>query len=236
MAELLPRVKALMVLAKSYDIGLNIDAEEADRLEISLDLLESLALDTDLGNWSGLGFVVQAYGRRCPFVLDYIIDLARRSNRRIMVRLVKGAYWDAEIKRAQLDGLEDFPVFTRKVHTDVSYIACCWPRGTSSSRSLPPTMRSRWRRSIISLAQTSKSATMSFSACMAWASRFTAKSSASRTLTAHAVSMRLSGRTKRSWPTSFVGCWKMAPTLPSSTALPIRMCPSILCWKTRSPW
>ncbi len=124
MAELLPRVKALMVLAKSYDIGLNIDAEEADRLEISLDLLESLALDSDLGNWSGLGFVVQAYGRRCPFVLDYIIDLARRSNRRIMVRLVKGAYWDAEIKRAQLDGLEDFPVFTRKVHTDVSYIAC----------------------------------------------------------------------------------------------------------------
>ena len=124
MAELLPRVKSLMVLAKRYDIGLNIDAEEADRLEISLDLLESLALDAELGNWSGLGFVVQAYGRRCPFVLDYIIDLARRSNRRIMVRLVKGAYWDAEIKRAQLDGLEDFPVFTRKVHTDVSYIAC----------------------------------------------------------------------------------------------------------------
>ena len=124
MAELLPRVKSLMVLAKSYDIGLNIDAEESDRLEISLDLLESLALDADLGNWSGLGFVVQAYGRRCPFVLDYIIDLARRLNRRIMVRLVKGAYWDAEIKRAQLDGLEDFPVFTRKVHTDVSYIAC----------------------------------------------------------------------------------------------------------------
>ncbi len=124
MAELLPRVKSLMLLAKSYDIGLNIDAEEADRLELSLDLLESLALDSELGNWEGLGFVVQAYGRRCPFVLDYIIDLARRANRRIMVRLVKGAYWDAEIKRAQLDGLEDFPVFTRKVHTDVSYIAC----------------------------------------------------------------------------------------------------------------
>jgi RHH-type transcriptional regulator, proline utilization regulon repressor / proline dehydrogenase / delta 1-pyrroline-5-carboxylate dehydrogenase len=124
MAELLPRVKALMVMAKNYDIGLNIDAEEADRLELSLDLLESLALDPDLGSWEGLGFVVQAYGRRCPFVLDYIIDLARRSNRRIMVRLVKGAYWDAEIKRAQLDGLEDFPVYTRKIHTDVSYIAC----------------------------------------------------------------------------------------------------------------
>ncbi len=124
MDELLPRVKSLMLLAKRYDIGLNIDAEEADRLELSLDLLEAIALDPELGNWQGLGFVVQAYSRRCPFVLDYIIDLARRSNRRIMVRLVKGAYWDAEIKRAQLDGLEDFPVFTRKVHTDVSYIAC----------------------------------------------------------------------------------------------------------------
>ncbi len=124
MGELLPRVKALMMLAKGYDIGLNIDAEEADRLELSLDLLEAVALDPDLGTWQGLGFVVQAYSRRCPFVLDYIIDLARRSNRRIMVRLVKGAYWDAEIKRAQQDGLEDFPVFTRKVHTDVSYIAC----------------------------------------------------------------------------------------------------------------
>ncbi|RWX80884.1 trifunctional transcriptional regulator/proline dehydrogenase/L-glutamate gamma-semialdehyde dehydrogenase [Neorhizobium lilium] len=124
MRELLPRVKALAAIAKSYDIGLNIDAEEADRLELSLDLLEDLCIDPDLGGWDGIGFVVQAYGKRCPFVLDYIIDLARRSNRRIMVRLVKGAYWDAEIKRAQLDGQADFPVFTRKVHTDVSYIAC----------------------------------------------------------------------------------------------------------------
>jgi RHH-type proline utilization regulon transcriptional repressor/proline dehydrogenase/delta 1-pyrroline-5-carboxylate dehydrogenase len=124
MSELLPRVKALAAIAKSYDIGLNIDAEEADRLELSLDLLEDLAFDPDLAGWDGIGFVVQAYGKRCPFVLDFVIDLARRAGRRIMVRLVKGAYWDAEIKRAQLDGLEDFPVFTRKVHTDVSYIAC----------------------------------------------------------------------------------------------------------------
>ncbi|HEV7290327.1 trifunctional transcriptional regulator/proline dehydrogenase/L-glutamate gamma-semialdehyde dehydrogenase [Sphingomonas sp.] len=124
MAELLPRVKALAVLAKSHDIGFNIDAEEADRLELSLDLLESLALDPDLAGWDGLGFVVQAYGKRCPFVIDWIIDLAQRAGRRIMVRLVKGAYWDAEIKRAQVDGLADFPVYTRKVHTDVAYIAC----------------------------------------------------------------------------------------------------------------
>lgn len=124
MGELLPAVKRLAALARSYDIGFNIDAEEADRLELSLDLLESLATDADLAGWNGLGFVVQAYGKRCPFVLDWIIALARRSDRRIMVRLVKGAYWDAEIKRAQVDGLSDFPVYTRKVHTDVAYIAC----------------------------------------------------------------------------------------------------------------
>jgi RHH-type proline utilization regulon transcriptional repressor/proline dehydrogenase/delta 1-pyrroline-5-carboxylate dehydrogenase len=124
MGELLSRVKALAVLAKSYDIGFNIDAEEADRLELSLDLLESLAFDTDLAGWNGLGFVVQAYGKRCPFVIDWLIDLARRADRRIMVRLVKGAYWDAEIKRAQVDGLPDFSVYTRKIHTDVAYVAC----------------------------------------------------------------------------------------------------------------
>ena len=124
MGELLPRVRGLARLAKSYDIGLNIDAEEADRLELSLDLLEEISFDESLKGWNGLGFVVQAYGKRCPFVLDYIIDLARRANRRMMVRLVKGAYWDAEIKRAQVDGLDGFPVYTRKVYTDVAYIAC----------------------------------------------------------------------------------------------------------------
>ncbi len=91
MGELLPRVKALALLAKGYDIGLNIDAEEADRLEISLDLLEALCFDPELAGWNGVGFVVQAYQKRCPFVIDYLLDLARRSRHRIMVRLVKGA-------------------------------------------------------------------------------------------------------------------------------------------------
>ena len=122
--ELLPKVKSLALLARRFDIGLNIDAEEADRLELSLDLLEDLCSDVELSGWNGMGFVVQAYGKRCPFVIDFIIDLARRTNRRIMVRLVKGAYWDAEVKRAQVDGLDGFPVFTRKLYTDVSYIAC----------------------------------------------------------------------------------------------------------------
>ncbi len=124
MEELLPRLVGLATLARRYDIGLNIDAEEADRLEISLDLLEALCLEPGLAGWSGIGFVVQAYQKRAPFVIDWIIALARRTERRIMLRLVKGAYWDSEIKRAQQDGLEGFPVYTRKAHTDVSYIAC----------------------------------------------------------------------------------------------------------------
>ncbi|KAK51098.1 trifunctional transcriptional regulator/proline dehydrogenase/L-glutamate gamma-semialdehyde dehydrogenase [Bordetella bronchiseptica] len=124
MAELLPRVKALTLLARQYDIGLNIDAEEADRLEISLDLLEALCFVPELDGWNGIGFVIQAYQKRAPFVIDYVIDLAKRSRHRLMVRLVKGAYWDTEIKRAQVDGLEGYPVYTRKVYTDVAYLAC----------------------------------------------------------------------------------------------------------------
>ncbi|MBT1536352.1 trifunctional transcriptional regulator/proline dehydrogenase/L-glutamate gamma-semialdehyde dehydrogenase [Ralstonia solanacearum] len=122
--ELYPRVKGLAMLAREYDIGINIDAEEADRLELSLDLLERLCFAPELAGWNGLGFVVQGYQKRCPFVLDYIIDLARRSKHRLMIRLVKGAYWDSEVKRAQVDGLEGYPVYTRKVYTDVSYLAC----------------------------------------------------------------------------------------------------------------
>jgi RHH-type transcriptional regulator, proline utilization regulon repressor / proline dehydrogenase / delta 1-pyrroline-5-carboxylate dehydrogenase len=123
-AELLPRLMRLAEMARGYDIGLNIDAEEADRLEISLDLLEALCHAPALAGWNGIGFVVQAYQKRAPFVLDWVIDLARRSGHRLMLRLVKGAYWDSEIKRAQVDGLDGFPVFTRKAYTDVSYLAC----------------------------------------------------------------------------------------------------------------
>jgi RHH-type proline utilization regulon transcriptional repressor/proline dehydrogenase/delta 1-pyrroline-5-carboxylate dehydrogenase len=124
MGELLPRVRQLVLLAKEYDIGINIDAEEADRLEISLDMLEALAFDPDLAGFEGIGLVVQGYQKRCPFVIDFVVDLARRSGRKFMVRLVKGAYWDAEIKRAQVDGLPGYPVYTRKVYTDVSYLTC----------------------------------------------------------------------------------------------------------------
>jgi RHH-type proline utilization regulon transcriptional repressor/proline dehydrogenase/delta 1-pyrroline-5-carboxylate dehydrogenase len=124
MTELSPRLRKLLLLARDYDIGLNIDAEEADRLDISLDLLEALMADDAFAGWNGIGFVVQAYQKRAPFVLDYLAGLAQRTRHRLMVRLVKGAYWDTEIKRAQVDGLEGYPVYTRKVYTDVAYLAC----------------------------------------------------------------------------------------------------------------
>lgn len=122
--ELGERARRLALQAKEANIGFNIDAEEAARLDLSLDLIEALMRDPKLAGWDGLGVVVQAYQRRAPFVIDWLAALARERGTRIMVRLVKGAYWDAEIKRAQIMGLESYPVFTRKVLTDVSYQAC----------------------------------------------------------------------------------------------------------------
>lgn len=122
--ELYPKIVELAQLAKQYDIGLNIDAEESERLEISLELLERLCFEPELKGWNGVGFVIQAYQKRCFELVDYLVDLAIRSEKRLMIRLVKGAYWDSEIKKAQVEGLNDYPVFTRKVYTDLSYIAC----------------------------------------------------------------------------------------------------------------
>ncbi|TCW00060.1 trifunctional transcriptional regulator/proline dehydrogenase/L-glutamate gamma-semialdehyde dehydrogenase [Biostraticola tofi] len=124
MQQLYPRLLELTLLARQYDVGINIDAEEADRLEISLDLLQRLCFEPALAGWNGIGFVIQAYQKRCPFVIDELIELARKSQRRLMIRLVKGAYWDSEIKRAQMDGLEGYPVYTRKAYTDIAYLAC----------------------------------------------------------------------------------------------------------------
>ncbi|MBA4353048.1 MAG: bifunctional proline dehydrogenase/L-glutamate gamma-semialdehyde dehydrogenase, partial [Rhodobacter sp.] len=123
MAELVPRVRALAGLAKAAGLGFNIDAEEADRLALSLEVIEAVLSDPSLAGWDGFGVVVQAYGRRAGAVIDWLYALSTRLDRRIMVRLVKGAYWDAEVKRAQVLGLESFPVLTRKQATDVSYIA-----------------------------------------------------------------------------------------------------------------
>ncbi|MCA3479433.1 MAG: bifunctional proline dehydrogenase/L-glutamate gamma-semialdehyde dehydrogenase PutA [Rhodobacter sp.] len=123
MAELVPRVRALAGLARAAGLGFNIDAEEADRLALSLKVIEAVLADPPLAGWDGFGVVVQAYGRRAGAAIDWLHALAVRLDRRIMVRLVKGAYWDAEVKRAQVLGLAGFPVFTRKQATDVSYVA-----------------------------------------------------------------------------------------------------------------
>ena len=124
LAELAPRLLDLAQRAKGRNIGLTVDAEEADRLELSLDVFEAAWLDASLAGWDGLGIVVQAYQKRAPFVIDWIAGLARRGGRQVPVRLVKGAYWDTEIKRAQVEGYPGYAVFTRKPSTDVSYLAC----------------------------------------------------------------------------------------------------------------
>lgn len=124
LTELVDSVRILAKQAKDANMGLNIDAEEADRLDISLDVIEKVFSDPELDGWDGFGVVVQAYGKRAARVLNWLYALAETHDRKIMVRLVKGAYWDTEVKRAQIDGVTDFPVFTRKTATDVSYICC----------------------------------------------------------------------------------------------------------------
>ena len=124
MSELVSRISSLAMLARSANMGFNLDAEEADRLDISLDVIEAVLSNPALKGWDGFGVVVQAFGRRATQVLDWLYALTERLDRKIMVRLVKGAYWDTEIKRAQVLGLDDYPVFTRKVNTDVCYLAC----------------------------------------------------------------------------------------------------------------
>ncbi|WNO60113.1 bifunctional proline dehydrogenase/L-glutamate gamma-semialdehyde dehydrogenase PutA [Rheinheimera sp. MMS21-TC3] len=124
MAELVPRLKSLVLAAKAYDINFTIDAEEADRLDFSLDIIEAVFSDPDLGDWQGFGLAVQAYQKRGFHVIEWLRDLTVRVGRKMMVRLVKGAYWDSEIKVCQVEGFAGFPVFTRKPSTDVSYQAC----------------------------------------------------------------------------------------------------------------
>lgn len=124
MRELVPLTLGLAQQAKAAGMGLNIDAEEADRLDLSLDVIEAVLSDPSLAGWDGFGVVVQAYGKRAAATIDWLYALAQKLDRKIMVRLVKGAYWDTEIKRAQVEGLNDYPVFTKKRATDVSYLCC----------------------------------------------------------------------------------------------------------------
>ena len=122
--ELYPRILRLAGVAANANINLTLDAEEADRLVISLEILQRLAAEPQLGSWTGLGLAVQAYQKRAPEVIEAVAGIARASGRRLMVRLVKGAYWDSEVKRAQVAGLPGYPVYTTKAATDLSYLVC----------------------------------------------------------------------------------------------------------------
>ena len=124
MRELVPDLLKLAQMAKAHQLNFTVDAEEADRLELSLDVIGAVFSDPSLAGWDGFGLAIQAYQKRAPQVIDYIDELCRRNGRRMMVRLVKGAYWDTEVKRAQERGLNDYPVWTRKPATDLAYLAC----------------------------------------------------------------------------------------------------------------
>ena len=144
MSELVARVRSLALIAKSANMGFNIDAEEADRLDLSLDVLEAVLSEPALAGWDGFGIVVQAYAQRAPLVVDWLYALAEKLDRRIMVRLVKGAYWDSEIKHSQSLGVPGYPVFTRKVTfghllSGLRPEAACWHDATGSIRNSPPT-------------------------------------------------------------------------------------------------
>ena len=234
MAELYPRVLALTLLAKRFDIGINIDAEEAERLELSLDLLEKLCEEPPLAGWNGIGFVVQGYQKRCPFVVDFLIDLARRTQRRLMVRLVKGAYWDSEIKRAQVDGLDGYPVYTRKVYTDVCYLACARKMLAAPSEIYPQfaTHNAQTLASIYHMAgawhpgpiRVSVPARHGRAALHAGGRLCQPKASS----VGRAASMRRWARTKRCSPIWCVDCWRTVPTRRSSIALQIPTCRSTI--------
>ncbi|MFB6415182.1 MULTISPECIES: bifunctional proline dehydrogenase/L-glutamate gamma-semialdehyde dehydrogenase PutA [Bradyrhizobium] len=124
MAELVPLLLDLAQRARAHDLNFTVDAEEADRLELSLDVIAATLADPSLAGWDGFGLAIQAYQKRAGAVIDYVDELARAHDRKLMVRLVKGAYWDTEIKRAQERGLDGYPVFTRKAMTDLNYVAC----------------------------------------------------------------------------------------------------------------
>ena len=170
--ELYPKLLKLVMLAKAHQIGLNIDAEESERLELSLTLIARLAREKTLAGFEGIGIVVQAYQKRAGLVLDYLIDLAKDTGHRFMIRLVKGAYWDAEIKQAQVEGLAGYPVFTRKCYTDVAYQACVKKLFANVAHVYPQfaTHNAYTVAMVMQFAGDFK--TMSFSAFTGWAMRF----------------------------------------------------------------
>ncbi len=172
MNELVPRLVDLARRAKAYDLNFTVDAEEADRLELSLDVIAAAFADPSLAGWDGFGLAIQAYQKRASEVIDYVDALAQKLDRRMMLRLVKGAYWDTEIKRAQERGLDGYPVFTRKAMTDLNYVACAQKLLALRPRIFPQfaTHNALTVATILELADDQWRLSNS-SACTAWARR-----------------------------------------------------------------
>ena len=179
MRELVPTLLELARDAKAFDLNFTVDAEEADRLELSLEVFAAVLADPSLAGWDGFGLAIQAYQRRCFAVIDHVADLARRHDRRLMVRLVKGAYWDTEVKRAQERGLAGYPVFTDKAMTDLAYEAAAAKLLAARPRLFPQFAthtRSPSPRSPRGSASGAAPPASNSSGCTAWAMRSTATS------------------------------------------------------------
>src|SRR6056297_3026515 len=216
--ELVPRLARLTEVARDAGIPLTVDAEEADRLEISLEVFQAVAESTSAAGYDGLGLAVQAYQKRALPVIRWLAELAGRTARRIPVRLVKGAYWDTEIKRAQEQGLESYPVFTRKVNTDVSFLACARELLDAGGRLYPQfaTHNAHTLASILHLAGERRD--YEFQRLHGMARSPTIRGWTRSATTGRAGCTRRWAAMRICCPTWCAGCWRMARTPPSSTA------------------
>ena len=238
MEELLPRLKGLVMRARRHRRRRQHRRRGIRAARPVARSARGALPRSGPGGWNGVGFVVQAYQKRASPSIDFIVDLARRTRRRIMVRLVKGAYWDSEIKRAQVEGLEGFPVFTRKIHTDVSYIACA-RRLLDAPDAVYPQFATH---NALTLATVHAMAGENFYAgqyefqCLHGMGEPLYQPDRRSRPSQPPVprSMRRSARTRRCSPISCAACWKTAPTPPSSIASPTPPCRSKRCSKTRS--
>ncbi len=234
LAELPPRLLDLARQAKAHDLNFTVDAEEADRLELSLEVIAAALADPSLSGWDGFGLAIQAYQKRAPQVIDWTLAAAESLDRRLMVRLVKGAYWDTEVKRAQERGLADYPVFTRKAMTDLCYMACLRAAAGGAAAHLPAIRdpQRAHRRDRDRGGRRRRRATNS-SACTAWERRSTMRCSRT-SRTRPAACMRRSAAIATCSPTWCAGCWRTAPTPPSCRSPPTPPCRSTRSCGARS--
>ena len=233
MSELVPRLIDLARRAKAHDLNFTVDAEEADRLELSLDVVAAALADRSLSGWDGFGLAIQAYQKRASAVIDYADGLARSLNRRLMVRLVKGAYWDTEIKRAQERGLDDYPVFTRKAMTDLNYVACARQMLALRPRIFPQFATHNALTVATILELTGKQRRFRIPA-PAWHGRSALRATGPMTIPSlPAAPMRRSAAIAICWPIWCGDCWRTAPIPPSWRSPPTRIFRSRACCAVR---